>query len=166
MTRLDLALDQIVFARNYVERQLATIPSADWFRMPAGAVTHVAWQVGHLAMAEYRLALERLRPRTKEDEALISDAFLALFGRQSVPNANADVYPSADEILSVFRRVHERVLAETRSYPDADLDLPPLKPHALAATRLWSLLWTSHHEMIHAGQIGMLRRQMGLAPIW
>jgi hypothetical protein len=166
MSRLDLAFDQIVFARTYVERQLTTIPAADWFRMPAGAVTHIAWQVGHLAMAEYRLALERHRPRTRDDEALISDAFLGLFARQSVPNADAGVYPSTDEILSVFRRVHARTLAEVRLYADADLDLPPLKPHALATTRLWCLLWTSHHEMSHAGQIGLLRRQLGLAPIW
>ena len=166
MTRLDLAIDQIVFARKYVERQLATIPSADWFRMPAGEVTHIAWQVGHLAMAEYRLALERLRPRTEEDQSLISDAFLGLFGRQSVPSADVGVYPSVDEILAVFRRVHERALVEAKSVRDADLDLPPLKPHALASTRLWCLLWTAQHEMSHAGQIGLLRRRLGLAPIW
>jgi DinB superfamily len=166
MTRLDLAVAQIVFARNYVERQLATIPTTDWFRMPAGEVTHIAWQVGHLAMAQYRLALERLRPRTADDESLISDAFLALFGRQSAPNADASVYPAADEILAVFRRVHDRAIAEAKSYSDADLDLPPLRPHPLAATRLWCLLWTAQHEMSHAGQIGLLRRRMGFAPLW
>ncbi len=56
MTRLQVAIEQIVFARNYTIGLLDQTPPAKWFRQPPGGVSHVAWQVGHLAFAEYRLA--------------------------------------------------------------------------------------------------------------
>jgi len=61
MTRLQTAMDRIKFSREYSLRMLENVPAADWFRMPTPAVTHIGWQVGHLAIAEYRLALERIR---------------------------------------------------------------------------------------------------------
>ena len=40
---------------------------AEWFRQPTEGVTHIAWQVGHLALAEYWLTLERIRGRRPDD---------------------------------------------------------------------------------------------------
>ena len=65
MSRLSDALDQIALTRRYLLERLDTVPLADWFTIPPGGVSHVAWQVGHIAFAEYRLCLDRLRPRTK-----------------------------------------------------------------------------------------------------
>jgi uncharacterized damage-inducible protein DinB len=110
------------------------------------------------------LCLERLRPRTPADEALVPDAFLATFSRESQP-AGVTGY-TAEEIRAVFDRVHARVMDELPSYPDADLDLPPLKPHPLFATRIAGLRYAPLHEMIHCGQIAMLRRTLGHKPLW
>src|SRR5262245_19923519 len=88
MSRLTLALDQIVLVRDYTNDLLKQVPESDWYRMPAGGVTHVAWQVGHIAMAQYRMALERVRGRTPEDASLISDDYLRRFGRESVPETD------------------------------------------------------------------------------
>ena len=166
MSHLRHLLDQIAFARNYTEQILDTIPTEAWFQQPAGGVTHIAWQVGHLAMAEYRLALERLRPRTPADEALISDDFLALFARDSIPDPERTKYPAIEEIQAVFRRVHEQTLRELATFPESDLDSPVLKPHRFVKTKEWALIWCAHHEMIHAGQMGLLRRLFGEKPIW
>ncbi len=139
-------------------------PHADWFTIPPGGVSHVAWQVGHLAFGEYRICLERLRPRTPADEVLISDAFLKAFARDSDPNAVTGY--TAAEIRAVFDRVHARVMEELPSFPDADLDLPLVKPHALFTTRIAGLRYAPLHEMIHCGQIAMIRRMMGMKPLW
>jgi hypothetical protein len=163
MSRLREALDQIDFTRRYLLDRLDT-PAADWFTVPPGGVSHVAWQVGHLAMAGYRLCLERLRPRTPADEELIPDAFLQTFGRESLPTGATGFTPG--QIRAVFDRVHARVMAEVAEYPDADLDLPPLKPHPLFATRIAGLRYAALHEMIHCGQIAMIRRMLGQKPVW
>jgi hypothetical protein len=163
---LQLALDQIVFARGYTENLLGHIDEKDWFRMPAGGVTHVAWQVGHLAMAEYRLGMARLRGKRAEDADLISDAFIGLFGRDSAPDPDSNRYPSVGEMRSVFDKVHAQLLRELASLPEEELDKPLLAPHPLAKTKLEAMLWCGQHEMLHAGQIGLLRRELGAAPLW
>jgi DinB superfamily len=166
MSRLQLAVEQISFARNYTIRLLDQTPAADWFRQPRAGVTHIAWQVGHLAMAEYRLALIRIRDARPEDAELISEDFIRVFGAGSVPEADPAKYPSQAAIRAVLDRVHEQALSELGSLDDSELDKPVLKPHPLAKTKLWALLWCAQHEMVHAGQIGLLRRQLGHPPIW
>jgi hypothetical protein len=166
MLRLRLALDQIVFARAYTIRLIEAIDPGEWFRFPPGGVSHVAWQVGHLAMAEYRLALERVRGRLPADEAMISDEFLARFGRGSVPEADPSRNPRPSEIRAVLDRVHQQVLAELPALAEEELDRPSLKPHPLFSTKGGALLWCAQHELVHAGQIGLLRRQLRHSPLW
>jgi hypothetical protein len=166
MPRLSEALEQIAFVRRYTVERLDTVPLGDWFTVPPGGVSHVAWQAGHLALTEYRICLVRLRPRLPEDEALFPvDAFMKLFGAGSTPGPAAD-YPPAAEIRAGLDRVHARVLAELPAYPDADLDREPLIPHPLYATRIASLRYAPLHEMLHCGQIAMIRRMLGHKPVW
>src|SRR3954454_24444275 len=106
------ALQQIEFARSYMLAILAEIDEADWFTMPPGCPTHVAWQVGHLAMAEYGLCLFRQRGRRESDVELMSSSFRKQFSRGSVPVADAIQYPSPGEIRATLDRVHARVLEE------------------------------------------------------
>ena len=79
MKRLQLAIEQIVFARNYTIGLLDHTPMAEWFRQPPGGVSHVGWQVGHIAFSEYRLALWRIRGTQPQDDALFSQEFKRLF---------------------------------------------------------------------------------------
>jgi uncharacterized damage-inducible protein DinB len=164
MARLQFALEQIVFARNYTIELLEQTPMAEWFRMPAGGVSHVAWQVGHIAHAEYRLALWRVRGERPDDATLFSPDFRRLFGADSVPQADS-VFPAA-ELRAVLDRVHEQVLRELPQLAEGELDQPVPHPHPFATTKLRALLWCAHHEMVHAGQIGLLRRHLGYPPMW
>jgi hypothetical protein len=166
MSSLQPALEQIAFARRYTNNLLADIEPADWFWMPANGVTHVAWQVGHLAFAQVRMVLERVRGRRPDGDDLVSEDFLRPFGRNSVPDRDPAKYPSPAEIRAVFDRVHKRVLTDMRDHPEADLDSPLLTPHRLAKTKRDALLWCGQHEMMHAGQIGLLRRLMGKPSMW
>jgi hypothetical protein len=141
VNRLQLAIEQIVFARSYTVRLLDETPAAEWFRQPPGGVSHVAWQVGHLAFAEYRMALERIRGPRPHDADLISAEFLRLFGRDSVPDPDPAKYPTPAEIRAVFDRVHGQALRELRGLDEGELDRPVLRPHPLVQTKLWALLW-------------------------
>lgn len=165
MSRLRLAVDQIVFARNYTIEFLDQIPTEEWFRMPSGDVSHIGWQVGHLACAEYRLALWRLRSVRTEDALLVPEQFAQLFGAGSVPDPDPSKYPSQTEIRTTLDRVHGQVLRELSALNEDELDHPVPHPSPFAKTKLTALLWCSHHEMLHAGQIGLLRRQLGHPPL-
>src|SRR4249919_3032110 len=100
MSRLQLAIEQIVFARNYTLGLLDQTPTAEWYRQPAGGVSHVAWQVGHIAFSEYRLALLRIRGERSDDDALFSPDFKRLFGANSVPQT--DLAFPAGELRAVL----------------------------------------------------------------
>src|SRR6059058_2347111 len=118
------ALQQIEFARSYMLAILADINEADWFTMPAGCPTHVAWQIGHLAMAEYGLCLFRQRGRQEIDLELMSSGFRKLFSRGSVPEADASKYPLPAEIRATLDRVHGQVLKEAKSFRPEQLKEP------------------------------------------
>jgi hypothetical protein len=163
VSRLQLAIEQIVFARNYTIELLDETPTDDWFRQPPGGVSLVGWQVGHLAFAEYRLALWRIRGERPDDDALFSPDFRRLFGVNSVPQADA-AYPAA-ELRAVLDRVHEQVLRELSGLDETEVDRPVPHPHPFAKTKLTAMLWCAHHEMLHAGQIGLLRRHLGHPPL-
>lgn len=162
---LQLALQQIEFARAYTLSILAEIDEGLWFAMPPGCPTHVAWQVGHLAMAEYGLCLFRQRGRQEIDLALMTSGFRKLFSRGTVPEVDAGKYPPAAEIRATLARVHSQVLQESQSFTEEQLAAPVDMPYAVHANKLGSLLFCSHHEMLHAGQLGLLRRLLGQAPL-
>lgn len=164
-TSLHLALASLESARSYTLSLLEDIDSDDWFRMPQGAPTHLAWQIGHLAMAEYGLALFRQRGRQPLDLDLMSSSFRKLFSKGSLPEANPSVYPSMEEIHQTLARVHKQVLAEAPGFSESQLAESVEMPYFGSPTRLGALVFCSHHEMIHAGQIGLLRRLLGKNPV-
>ena len=162
---VELARKQIEFARSYTESLLADVEDADWFRQPAGVTTHVAWQVGHLAMAEYGLALFRIRGRQEVDAQLMSGEFRKQFSKGSKPDADPARNPPPDEIRRVFHRVHAQALSELDQYSDHDLEEAIPEPYAVYPNKLGGLFFCAAHEMMHAGQIGLLRRLLGKEPV-
>jgi len=162
---LELAKEQIIFARNYTKSLLADVPDEQWHERPAGCPSNIAWQVAHLAFAEYALALMRVRGKEPTDQELISNDFFKRFKKGSVPPAAPENEFTIAEIRATFDRVHERTLQEIPTFGDQLLAEPLPAPFVAQANKLGSLLFCAVHEMLHAGQIGLIRRQLGKPPI-
>ncbi|HYW80371.1 MAG TPA: DinB family protein [Thermoguttaceae bacterium] len=165
MAHIETILGQICSTRKYTESLLDGLTPEEWFRMPTEGVTHIAWQVGHISLAEYYLALKRIRGKRPEDGALVSEELVALFGKGSTPQAESDVYPSPDEIRQMFDGVHRQAVEEIGNLQDAILDESTDPPHPMFSTKLGALRFCPQHEMLHAGQIGLLRRLLGNKPL-
>ena len=163
--RLSIAIKQIESARAYTKTMLADLTPEDWYFVPDPPVSHIAWQVGHLAMAEYGLCLFRQRGRQEVDSELMSGKFRKLFMKGTMPSDDSGDYPQPEEILTVLDRVHEQALLEMPAFDGAGLDEPLEMPYFGFPTRYGSLLFAGHHEMLHCGQIGMLRRLIGKPPV-
>ncbi|MEX2026585.1 MAG: DinB family protein [Pirellulaceae bacterium] len=163
---LQLAIRQIQFARNYILSLLGGIEDSDWFAMPPQSPTHLAWQVGHVAMAQYGLCLFRIRGRQEIDTELMSSSFRKLFSKGSIPDADAGKYPPPVEIRATFDRVYEQVMIELPQVSEAALSEPVDMPYVEGyPNKLGALLMCSHHEFLHAGQIGLIRRLLGMPPV-
>jgi hypothetical protein len=163
--RLQIAARHIDSARAYTKTLLDGLTDDEWFWTPQPAVTHIAWQVGHLAFAQYGLALFRQRGRLAEDAGLMSGSFRKTFAKGTTPSLNRGDYPEVGEILETFERIHRCALSELSQTPETGLDDPIEPPHAAFATKFGALLFAADHEMLHAGQIGLLRRLMGKPPV-
>ncbi|WP_164102305.1 DinB family protein [Candidatus Laterigemmans baculatus] len=162
---LRTALGQIEFARGYVLELLEATPRELWFTIPAGGSTSLAWQIGHLAVSQYGLLLFRQRGREPEDLELIPGRFRKRYARGSTPSDGEEDQPGADELLERLARIHTQSLAELRAADPARLLEPVDPPYALYPIKLGAVLFCPLHEQLHAGQIGLLRRQLGLAPV-
>jgi hypothetical protein len=168
--RLETVVKNVEFARRYTLLLLEDLTGDEWFWTPSDSsekfTTHIAWQAGHIAMAEYGLMLFRQRGRDREvDATLMSGKFRKLFLRGSQPQPDRNLYPDPQEILDVMAKVHQQVLSEVPNFDGEQLDEPTEPPHAAFATRYGALLFAGGHELVHAGQIGLLRRLMGKAPL-
>jgi DinB superfamily len=161
----DLARQQLQFARSYTDTLLADIAAQDWFTIPSGSNTHLAWQVGHMAMAQYGLTLLRIRGKLPSDSIFIDNDFMRAFKKGSVPVADAASYPAMDRMLETFRQVFREALSAIPLYEPQQLLEPVEMPFAVYPNKLGSILFCAAHEMLHAGQIGMLRRQLGKPPV-
>jgi hypothetical protein len=165
--RLAALTDALNFARKYTLTLLDSISSTDWFTMPDNCPSHIAWQVGHLALAEARLVFVRVCGRYADEASILQPQFVTLFGRTTVPSPDPAKHPSPAEIRAVMDRVHDATLLALRDVADADLDaIADGPPHLLCKTKGDFLRWAGYHEMIHAGQIGLIRRLLGAKPLW
>jgi hypothetical protein len=166
MSRLQFATDRIVAARTYTTWLLDHTDPADWFRFPPGGVSHIGWQVGHLAYAEFRLAVERVRGPRPEDASLLPEEFIRRFGPSSAPEKDPARCPAPADVRAVFDRIHAEALRTLEHLDEAVLDRPVTRPHPRFNTVFGGLLWCAQHEAVHAGQIGLLRRELGQPPLW
>lgn len=163
---LALAIQQIQFARTYTLSLLGGIEDSEWFAMPPQAPTHLAWQMGHVAMAQYGLCLFRLRGRQEIDTELMTSSFRKLFSKGSTPDADAGKYPPPAEIRGTFDRVYQQVMQELPQVSEASLTEPVDMPYVEGfPNKLGAILFCSHHEFLHAGQIGLIRRLLGKQPV-
>ena len=162
---LEFSLEQICTAREYTLSLLEDLHPEEWYQMPSPAVSHIAWQAGHIVMAQFRLCLERLRNLQPGDWELISKDFLRTLAKSTTPSANISSYPHPDEIRDTMDRVYQAVQREIPSYEGEDLNTPLRNPHPIFKTKREALLFSAQHEMLHAGQIGLLRRLIGRTPI-
>jgi hypothetical protein len=163
--RLEAAIERLRRARTFTRRFLADLAPDEWFWSPPAYTTHIAWQTGHIAVAQYNLCLRRLRGRTAEDDTLMPEAFFDVFKVGSQPLSGAANNPPLEQIQRVFDAVQQQVLIELPNVDNAELDAPVDPPHPAFKTKLGAIEWCSPHEFVHAGQIAMLRRLMGKPPL-
>ncbi|MGI9473381.1 MAG: DinB family protein [Rubripirellula sp.] len=159
------AVGQIRFAREYVLGLLSETPQDRWFEIPEGLPSNIAWQVGHLTVSQYGLLMFRIRGRSPEDLDLIPSRFRKTYSRSSTPSSDPSKQPSPEALLERMNEVFERSLVELAKVSSDTLLEPVEMPYAAFPIKLGAVLFCPLHEHIHAGQIGVLRRSLGLQPV-
>ncbi len=164
MNRIDLLTENFQSVRRYTNMVIDGIRPDDWFRVPDVCPTHIAWQIGHITIGNYGLALAIPRGDRPDDVELVPVSFREKFARDSTPDPNPSAYPPVELIMATFDRVHDQILAELPTFTDELLDDSVPIEHPMFSTKFGSLLWSIQHGYTHAGQISLLYRLNGGAP--
>ncbi len=152
---------RIDFARSLTLDLLQNTPDEKWFQTAGPGLTHIAWQVGHIGVAQYSLALKRRRGERPEDAQLIPSELLTMYGKGSQPDPDPANNPTPDQLRDVCAAVHAQVLKELAEITEEGLDEPLEPPHPMFKTKLHALQFCPDHELLHTGQIALLRRIVG-----
>lgn len=161
----DGVVAQMTWARQYTLQLISSVPQPLWYEKPAGVPSHLAWQVGHLAVSQYGLMLFRQRGRAPGDLELLPGWLRKRFGRGTQPGPLDAKSPTPEELLDRLQKIHEQALSEVAGLTSAQLAEATDMPYAAYPIKLGALLFCPIHEGLHAGQIGLLRRAHGLEPI-
>ena len=158
-------MGQIEFARRYTLELLESVPEDRWFEIPQGFQTNIAWQVGHISVSQYGLLMFRVRGRKAEDLELVPGSFRKAYTRQSVPSSHAENQPSPAELRQRMQQIYDLSLQELANVDSQVLLEPVDMPYAAFPIKLGAILFCPMHELLHAGQIGLLRRAFGLESV-
>lgn len=162
MKLIPIILEDLAQARAYAKDMLSHVDESLWFKQPAEGINHVAWQVGHMAIAQYGLCLKRVRGSQPSDNQLIPvEEYGKLFGKGSEPSPSEHDYPTPVEIRRAFDAVHATVQQEVAAMDESILTESAGPAHPMFTTKGGSLRFSAKHEMLHVGQIGLLRRLLG-----
>lgn len=163
MRLTDHLIDRLTVARRWTLNLVEDIEPERWFDMPPSGTGHVAWQLGHLAASQLVLIHNRCFDKPFTDS--MRDDVRHLFARGSTPVAGSGGYPPMADIRAMFDRIQNEAIALISTLSDAELESPAGDPHPLFSTKAGAIGTAALHETFHAGQIAMLRRHFGKAPL-
>lgn len=161
----ELTKQRIAFTDTMFREFIDGLEPDLWFRMPNEGVTHIAWQVGHVTIANYGLGMMRIRGKRAEDASLIPESYSSAFGRGSTPSKDQSIYPSPERLVEIYKKVNDQLLAEMETYTLEQLEEPSLPEHPLFKTKFDTLVFLPYHTNQHLGQMGLLRRLAGKDPL-
>ncbi|TWT66873.1 DinB superfamily protein [Posidoniimonas polymericola] len=163
-TRIDAAVARMKSTRAVLKSFLADLQPDEWFWMPHEGVTNVVWQVGHIAAAQYGLCMVRARGEQVTDQLLMPQELRERYGRASTPSATPAENVDPHEVVRVLDAIGEHAYSELALLDDDFLDTPLDDPHPMFKTGLESVEFAASHELMHIGQVVLLRRLMGHQP--
>jgi len=144
-------------SRYVLSAYLGDMTDQDILVCPVEGAHHAAWQLGHLLLNEHRM-VEAVRPGY--GGALPPD-FERVHGKERALN-DRDGYLPVAEYRKLMTIQRERTLALLSDLPPTEFDRPApdfMRGYAKYISSVF--LSIASHELMHAGQIAVVRRLLG-----
>jgi uncharacterized damage-inducible protein DinB len=137
---------------------LGDLSDADLVVRPVPGANHIAWQIGHLILAE-RMFGKSLPGATYPE---LPAGFAELHGKEMATVDPPKGFGSKSDYLSHFNKGREVSVAALANLSEADLDKPTEGNIAKFAPTLGALLLlAASHTTMHTGQFTVVRRKLG-----
>jgi hypothetical protein len=152
-------LHSFAYCLDFLREQVADVAPADMVAQPCGIMNHPSWVIGHLTYSCQLLAEVFGVPNW------LPNGWDKRFGTGSVPVADASMYETKENALSMLGDAQSRITQAVERLDDARLDEPfpdesyravfPTSRHAITKVLV-------AHAANHVGQLTVWRRAMGL----
>lgn len=142
---------------SVVQGYLADLSDADLLRRPVPNANHIAWQLGHLIVAEHNLN----NMACPDSMPALPEGFAEKHGKETAASDDPSAFCTKEEYLKLMEEQRAGTLALLDSLSDEELEKPaPKDLHMLGATVGAVIASQSAHWMMHAGQWVIVRRQL------
>lgn len=157
--------EQVLAAFDWTQSQFKSIFDAiapeDYLHQPFPGANHALWTMGHIATVDQYF----LQKFSGCDPGLF-ERYRTIFFAKSTPSPNAADYPPIGDVRAYFDKSRAAFRSWLESLSDEELSatLPAEQQRfgSHLAALLFRLVW---HEGMHYGQLTVLRKSLGHAPI-
>jgi hypothetical protein len=124
---------------------------------PSPSANHIAWQLGHLIVAEAHL-VHMIMPQVNYPP--LPDGFAAKYKKETSTQDTG--FATKAEYMKLFNGQRETTIGAVGGLSDADLDRKTEGQMArFAPTHGAMLLLVANHTLMHGGQFTVVRRKLG-----
>lgn len=148
------------FARSQMVTSMlvADLTDSEIMQRPVPEANHIAWQLGHL-VGSLAFFGEAIRPGSMPP---LPTGFSEQHDKANAGNDDPAAFLTKDEYVRLLDQQRAAMLAllDTLEESDFTADSPePLRDYAPTVIDMIGL--SAEHEMMHSGQISVLRRKLG-----
>lgn len=159
---LKAGLTSLRFARHMTLAFLDSIPEVHWLHAPVDGGNHAAWIAGHVAWEDD----DCLRRLVKGRGRKLPQAWHDAFATGTRPGADRSAYPSDPGLRAALTTYREELIDFFKDSADRLTDPLPEGLHGFAKDLAALMPAIACHEMIHAGQLTVIRKRLNLAPVF
>lgn len=132
-------------------------------KRPHPNCNHINWQLGHLILNEHEM-VNAIYPGSMPE---LPAGFAGRYGRENAKSDDPKSFDNKEVLLETYKKQRAGTLAALAKATDADLDKPSpeaMQGYAPNYGAVFSL--QGGHYLMHAGQWAVVRRQLGLPPLF
>lgn len=157
MKFFDTVQELLGTSRFVLSSYISDMTDADILVRPVPTAHHAAWQLGHLLASEYKM-MEGVSPGSSP---ALSETFLARHSKDGGFASDSE-FLGVEEYRKLMAAQREATLAVALQLSDERLGQPAPEFMRSYAPRVSSVFLTiGGHELMHAGQLAVIRRALG-----
>lgn len=157
---LDNGLATLEFSGRNLLSFIEDIPADKYTWQPFKGANHTLWVLGHLTWT-----MDAFLTGLGGKQSGMPASWPELFAWKTTPVDDPTKYPPLAEVREVFKRQREAFLGWFKSMDEAKLAEPLPQDYQMFAPNYGAMMGAlAWHEGMHAGQITVIRKALGLAP--
>ncbi len=150
-------IEQFALQTRLFNNLLKDVDPTNYNKKPNSTANSYSWLAGHVLNTRYSIA-NIIGMNLASPYGELYDNFKAYDPKLS--------YPSSDVVKNDWNKLSEQLIAKLGELNDDFINSPaPFQVPIGDSTMKGLIAFFSHHEAYHIGQLGYLRRYLGIAPM-